>query len=311
MEELDFAGHVAVVTGAGRGIGEEYARLLAARGARVIVNDLGVEVTGEGGNTAVATAVAEEIQRDGGTAEPNFADISTPEGGASLIRQALDSFGRCDIVIHNAGTVIHAPFEQQDMAGVAKVIATHLLGAFYVVQPAWRQMLDQRYGRVLLTSSVGLFGAPDLSSYSAVKGGCVSLARTLSLEAARAGVDIKVNVIAPTAHSRMARFAHANDDRNAATDLAFGERMHPRNVAAVALPLVHELCPVSGECIKAGGGSVSRIFTAMTRGWTSPDSTITPEQVFEHLSAAMDERDYHRPESSATAREIVLASKND
>lgn len=308
MSDLDFTGQVAVVTGSGRGIGYEYVRSLASRGASVVVNDIGADVLGHGGDSSVADDVVREIVTAGGAAVASTDDIATSEGGRALIEKAVDAFGRCDIVIHNAGSLTRGSFAEQDLDAVHQVIATHLLGAFHVGQPAWRLMIEQGYGRVLLTSSAALFGAPDLTSYSAVKGGCVSLARALSLEAEGLDADIKVNVIAPTAHTRRSQFSHTNNAAAAHVDAAFGGRMHPANVAAVAMVLVHSSCPISGECVKAGGAAMSRIFTGMTRGWTSPHEQMTPQQALEHLAESALEEGYFRPKSSADTRELVLAS---
>jgi NAD(P)-dependent dehydrogenase (short-subunit alcohol dehydrogenase family) len=304
MIRLD--GQVAVITGAGRGIGREYALLLAGRGAAVVVNDIGADVQGTGSDSSVARAVVDEIGASGGIAAANHSDISTPEGGEDLVAAALDHFGRVDILIHNAGSLHRAPFEEVSIDAATRVLATHLLGAFHVGQPAWRAMLRQRYGRVLLTTSVALFGAPDLTVYSAAKAGCVALARALSLEADRSGADIKVNAISPTAATRRASFSHRNDPGAASVDAAFGDRLHPRNVAAAALPLVAPSCDLNGVCVKAGGGVVASIFSGMTAGWATPDVDTDPEDVQSHLADAMSLEGFSLPKSSAEARAHTL-----
>jgi NAD(P)-dependent dehydrogenase (short-subunit alcohol dehydrogenase family) len=302
---IDLTGQVAAITGAGRGIGREYALLLASRGAAVVVNDIGADVTGEGSDQSVAESVVNEIREASGQAVASTDDIASEAGGQAVVDAALDNFGRIDIMIHNAGSLHRAPFAEFPMDAVHKIIATHLFGAFHVGRPSWRAMAAAGYGRMLLTTSVALFGAPDLSAYSAAKAGCVGLARSLALEAERASVDIKVNVIAPTAATRRAAYSHRNDASAASVDEQFGAEMHPRNIAITALPLLAPTCPVNGACIKAGGGVVSSIFSGLTHGWT-PDAEMSPEEVAEHLAEALDQNRHSVPASSAEAREITL-----
>ncbi len=300
-------GHVGVITGAGRGIGREYALLLASRGASVVVNDIGADVEGDGFDRSVAETVVAEIEAAGGRAAADSNDVSTAAGGATLVAGAIERFGRVDILVHNAGSLHRAPFEDVSIEAAGKLFATHLLGAFHVGQPAWRSMLATGYGRILLTTSAALFGAPDLTAYSAAKAGCVGLARALALEAERSGLDIKVNAISPTAATRRATFSHSNDREAAAIDAAFGGRLDPRNVAATALPLLSTECPVNGACIKAGGGVVASIFSALSRGWATASDRVEPEEVQARLAAALDVNAFHVPVSSADARAVTLA----
>ena len=168
---FDFEGQVVAITGAGRGIGREYARLLADAGARVVVNDLGTDVSGEGSDEMVAADVAAELRARGGRAVADDSDVSTPEGGAGIVEAALVAFGRLDALIHNAGTQHVAPYPEMPTDAVQHILGTHLLGAFHVGQPAWRVMAAQGYGRIVLTASVGMLGAPNLSAYAAAKAG--------------------------------------------------------------------------------------------------------------------------------------------
>lgn len=305
---FDFTGQVAVVTGAGRGIGREYALMLASRGARVVVNDIGADVQGRGTDPTVARSVAAEIELSGRTAVSDPSDVSTVEGGRSLIDHAVDEFGQLDIVIHNAGSLRRAPFSEIDDESLHSVIGSHLLGAFYVGRPAWREMERRGYGRILLTTSVALFGAPDLSVYASAKAACVSLAKSLALEAERSNLDIRANSISPTASTRRSSFSHRNDSEAAKIDEAFGDRMHPRNVAAAALPLVSRECPFNGECLKVGGGSAARIFFGLTTGWASEETYLTPEAVMDRFREIMSVDGYGIPSSSANARERTLAA---
>lgn len=307
MKNLDFTGRVAVVTGAGRGIGREYALLLASRGASVVVNDIGADVLGGGVDASIAQLVVDEIRDAGGRATSSTSDISTRDGGETLVFQAMEEFGHIDILMHNAGSLRQAPFAELDWDSIQSVVATHLFGAFHVGQASWRAMESRGYGRILLTTSVALFGAPDLSIYASVKAACVSLAKSLALEAERSHLDIKVNAISPTASTRRSSYSHQGNREAARVDAAFGERMDPKNVAAVAIPLVSEECPVTGECIKAGCGAASRIFFGLTNGWSGDNTYLTPEEILVHFPEIMSLDDFEIPTSSANARELTLA----
>jgi NAD(P)-dependent dehydrogenase (short-subunit alcohol dehydrogenase family) len=304
------AGQVAVITGAGRGIGRADALLLARLGAAVVVNDIGADVTGDGSDSSVAGAVAGEILIAGGNAVASTGDISTPEGGQSVIDTALSAFGRVDILVHNAGSLHRGLFGDLDLEPVRKVFATHLLGAFHVGQPAWRDMRSRGYGRIVLTTSLAQFGAPELSAYSAAKAGCVSLARTLALEAAAAGLDIKVNAISPSAATRRAAYSHRADSAAAALDQGMGAGGSPDSIAAVTAFLVSPGCPVTATCVRAAGSYVSRVYTGMSPGWSPGDRPLTLDDVAAHFDEAMarpDEEELLLPASSADARRFTVA----
>jgi NAD(P)-dependent dehydrogenase (short-subunit alcohol dehydrogenase family) len=308
VERIDFGGQVAVVTGAGRGIGREYALLLASRGAAVVVNDLGTDVNGRGEDPLVAESVVNEIRAVGGRAVANADDVSTSEGGSAIVDTALNQFGRIDIMIHNAGALHRGKFAEMDIDDVHHVLTTHLMGAFHVGQPAWKAMARNGYGRILLTSSVALFGAPDLTAYSAAKAGCVSLANAMAREAERDHLDIKTNSICPTASTRRAEFSHRPGSMEAAVDATFSDLLDPRNIAPIAAFLVSRQCPVNGTCIKAGGTALSRIFTGMTQGWASGGEPFRIEDVQEHFDEAVDLDGHFLPTSSAHARQLALSA---
>ncbi|MGR6998283.1 SDR family NAD(P)-dependent oxidoreductase [Yinghuangia aomiensis] len=195
--ELRFDGRVAVVTGAGRGLGRAYAHLLAARGASVVVNDLGVTTQGAPSHEDRAGTVAAEITAAGGDAVPNRDTVATPEGGQALIGTALDAYGRIDILVNNAGPQGGGLFDTVTDEQIDTPLRPHLHGAFHVTRPAWRAMCEQGYGRVVMTSSQAVLGIPGSGPYSAAKGGIVGLTNTLALEGARHG--IRVNAVLPTA----------------------------------------------------------------------------------------------------------------
>ncbi|MFT4190057.1 MAG: SDR family NAD(P)-dependent oxidoreductase, partial [Comamonas sp.] len=196
-----FDGRVAVVTGAGRGIGRAYARLLAERGARVVVNDLGGTADGSGADDHPARRTADEINAAGGTAVADLHDVSTPEGGQAIVDAALEHFGRIDIVINNAGTVRYAAFPDITLDNLQHHIAVHLYGAFNTTQAAWPHFARQGYGRIVLTGSAGMFGMDNNLSYAAAKAAMIGFANSAALTGAAHG--IKINTIAPNALTRL------------------------------------------------------------------------------------------------------------
>ena len=276
--ELRFDGRVAIVTGAGRGVGRAYAHLLAARGATVVVNDLGCASDGTGASSGPADDVVAEITAAGGTALANSNDMTTADGCAGLVAQANDSFGRVDILIHNAGYVF---------GDLEALLDIHLRAAERLTKAVWPIMTGQDYGRILLTSSAaGLYGSGLMPSYGAAKMGVFGLARCLADKAA--GTDIKVNLISPCGATRLV------------TELPRSERMDwviakadPALVAPAAAYLVHEDCPVTGEMLSVGAGRVARMFVGETHGYVNPDLTL--EDVRDHFGEAMDEQGYHVP----------------
>ncbi len=270
---LNFNGRVAVVTGAGRGMGRAYALLLAERGASVVVNDLGGSMDGDGSDGGPAAAVVAEIEASGGIGVADRSDISTPEGGAAVIDQAIRTFGRIDIVVNNAGIIRWAGLPEADADNLARHLAVHLYGSFNTTRAAWSTMVDQGYGRIVMTASAGMFGLPVNLAYATAKAGVVGLTR--SLATAGAGHGIRVNVIAPAAVTRMAGVPEHKLDEDVGP-------MSPRLVAPMAAFLAHEDCPVTGEIYAAGGGRFARIFIACTDGYVAASPAPTIEDVAGH-----------------------------
>ena len=288
--ELSFEGRVAVVTGAGRGIGRAHATLLASRGATVVVNDLGVAIDGIGGSPSPAREVVAEIGASGGTAVVDINTVATEAGANAVIANALDTFGRVDILIHNAGLGMKATSEA--------MLSVHLRAGMWLTEAAWGPMEQKGYGRILLTtSSIGLFGldmAPGNSamlSYGAAKMGLVGLMRNLALRGA--GSNIRVNALAPGALTRLALEGLGAVPEAVRPDMS---SMTPELVAAAAAWLVHEDCPATGEVIAANGGRVTRIFIAETQGWRNP--ALTPELVRDNFGRICDEAGYVVPVDS-------------
>ena len=321
--ELRFDDQVAVITGAGGGLGKQYALLLASRGARVVVNDTGGSVTGDGSNVAAAHAVAEEIGQRGGRAVPDTHSVTTPEGGQAIVDTALGTWGRLDIVINNAGIVGDAPFADMTADRLEPLIDVPLKGAFYVTRPAWTVMRERRYGRILNTcSAAGILGAEHMSNYGAAKTGLIGLTRVLAAEGA--GHDIKVNAIAPIAYTRM--LAHSVDgvtgrpavDGTGREDEATAEAvlddlvgqylqtLDPALVAPVAAFLTHRQCPVSGEIYTVGAGHVARFFIGRTKGFYRRGLSI--EDVRDHLDEIRDQAGYTVPGGPADEMRELFAT---
>ena len=279
-------GRVAIVTGAGRGLGRSYAHCLAHLGAQVVVNDVGTSMLGEGRGDDVAATVVAEIISCGGTAVADMHDISQSDGALALVEQAIARFGRIDIVVNNAGIIRRAPILEVTPESLEQVLRVNLIGTLYVTQAVWPRLVAQRYGRVVnATSATGLLGNVGSISYAASKAGIIGLTRVLALEGEPHG--IRVNAVAPLAHTRMtASLAEAN------TLLA---RLDPEQVAPVVAWLAHEDCQVSGEVYSAGGGRVARYFTGLTKGYFN--DALTPDDVHQHVESIRSTRDYTVPTS--------------
>jgi NAD(P)-dependent dehydrogenase (short-subunit alcohol dehydrogenase family) len=272
MSELRFDDRVAVVTGGGRGLGRAYALLLAARGAKVVVNDPGGSITGEGVDPVPAQEVAQEIAAVGGDAVASTESVATAAGGNAIIQTALDNYGRIDILVHNAGNVRRGSLKEISYEDFDAVLDVHLRGAFNVVQRAFPVMCEAGYGRIVLTSSIGgLYGNHGVANYAAAKAGVIGLSNVAALEGAADGVTC--NVIVPAAVTRMAE----------GIDISAYPPMGPELVAPVVGWLAHESCSVSGEVFIALAGRVARAVIAESPGVYRPSWTV--EDVGEHVDA--------------------------
>lgn len=272
MSEMRFDGRVAVITGAGRGLGRAYALLLAARGARVVVNDVGGGIPGGDSDIGVAASVAEEIVAAGGQAVADVDSVATPDGGRSIVDTALETYGRIDVLVHNAGTVRSAPLTEMTYEDFDSVLDVHLRGAFHVVRAAFPVMREAGYGRVVLTSSIGgLYGNRNVANYAVAKAGVIGLSNVVALEGAE--FDVKCNVIVPAAVTRLAD----------GLDTSKYPPMEPELVAPAVGWLAHESCSISGEMLVALAGRVARAYIAETPGVHQPEWSI------EDVGARIDE----------------------
>ncbi|PQP13052.1 SDR family NAD(P)-dependent oxidoreductase [Rhodococcus opacus] len=292
MSSLHFDERVAIVTGAGNGLGRSHALELARRGARVVVNDLGGSLHGDGQSTGAAQAVVDEITALGGTAVANRDSVATEEGGRAIVQAALDEFGRLDVLVNNAGILRDKAFHKMDGPMIDAVIDVHLKGTLFVTQPAFRAMREAGYGRIVNTSSAsGLFGNFGQANYGAAKAGIAGLTRVLALEGAAYGIT--ANAIAPIAATRMTA--------GLLGDLA--ARVTPEGVSPVVAFLAHEDCPVSGAVYSVAGGRVAKVFVGETSGAVLDE--LTAEAVRDQLSEIEDQSIYHEPTSLDMATAII------
>ena len=298
MADIGYDNKVAIITGAGGGLGREHALLLASRGARIVVNDLGGSVDGSGSEAGPAQQVVYEIEAAGGEAVANTDSVATPEGGEAIVQTAIDAFGRIDIVINNAGILRDKTFHNMTPELLDPVLDVHLKGAFYVTRPAWVHFREQGYGRVVSTaSSAGVLGNFGQTNYGAAKMGLVGFTRVLAVEGAK--YNIKANAIAPIAKTRMTE------------DLlgALGDKLEPSEVAPVVAWLVHEDCPVTGEVYSVGGGMVARMFIGLTEGIYEPNLTV--ETVRDQFDKIRDETNYTVPSQASDELQKLLALFSD
>jgi NAD(P)-dependent dehydrogenase (short-subunit alcohol dehydrogenase family) len=285
MSELRFDGQVAIVTGAGRGLGRAYAVLLAQRGASVVVNDLGCELDATGRSPEPANETVEQILSLGGSAIANYESVSTKDGAAGVVSAALETFGSVDIVVNNAGIQIIEPFCDTDESIVQRHVDAHVLSTLLVSQAAWPALLQSTSPRIVNTASTGMLGLDGYIAYSAAKAAIVGLTRTMALEGL--STPIRVNAIAPNAITRMVT-AHMAKIPGAAVTDEMRLAMPVELVAPVVAYLCHQSCQTTGEVLAAGGGHVSRIVFAETRGVA--DRELTPESVAAHIEEIMDDR---------------------
>jgi NAD(P)-dependent dehydrogenase (short-subunit alcohol dehydrogenase family) len=281
MAKIDFKGRVAIVTGAGGGLGRTYALELAKRGAKVVVNDFGGSRDGTGGGSTMADNVVKEIKAAGGEAVANYDGVHTRQGGLNLVKQAIEAFGKVDIVVNNAGILRDKSFTKMEEDLWDPVIAVHLKGAYNVTQPAFLNMRENGYGRIVMTTSgTGLFGNFGQTNYGAAKLGLVGLQNSLRIEGEK--YNIKCNTIAPVAGTRMTEDIMPPE---------VFKKLNPEYVTPVVLYLCSEACQDSGKILCAGAGLVQAAGIFVNNGvFLGPDPS-TPEAVAERWAKIMEMKD--------------------
>ncbi len=289
MSEIRFDGRVAVITGAGGGLGKTYALELARRGASVVVNDLGGSADGRGGSGSMADATVKEIIEAGGKAAANYDSVATPEGGKAIIQTALDNFGKVDILVNNAGILRDKSFTKLEPKDLEAIIDVHLKGAFFVTQPAFASMKENGYGRIVMASSgAGIFGNFGQSNYGAAKMGLVGLMNVLAVEGAKN--NIKVNTIAPIAKTRLTEQLLGG----------LGDALDPRFVTPLVVYLCSEKCELTHEIFDVGGGRYARIFVGMGKGWVTPKGKVpSADDIFDQIDVIRDTQSFTIPTSIA------------
>ena len=293
MAELGYDGKVVVITGAGGGLGRQHALLMAQRGALLVINDLGGAVDGSGSDKGAAERVVDEIKALGGEAVADTNSVSTPEGGAAIIKSAVDAYGRVDVVVNNAGILRDKAFHNMEPELLDPVIDVHLKGAFNVTRPAWVLMREQGYGRIVSTSSAaGIFGNFGQTNYGAAKMGLVGFTRVLAVEGAK--YNIKANAIAPLALTRMTESIMGG----------LGDKLDPGLVSPLVAYLAHEDCPVSGQIFSVGGGRVAQVFIGETQGFHSP--TLSMEDIRDNWDTIINRDGYGVPMNLAEETAMFL-----
>ncbi|UIX29369.1 SDR family NAD(P)-dependent oxidoreductase [Streptomyces sp. GQFP] len=276
---------VAVITGAGRGLGLAYAVEMAGRGAAIVVNDI---------DATCADEVVSTITEQGGIAIASYDDVSTPDGGAALVASALARFGKLDVVVNNAGILRNGFFEDLSLEEIEAVLRVNLASAFYVTQPAWRIMKDLRYGRVVMTSSsTGLFSHGGAANYAATKAGLYGLTKALAFEGQDFGV--RVNAVLPWATTTIAAGnpvpGHVENWRRlCGPDVPPDDpRRSPELMAHLVAYLASDHCTTTGEAFSVCRGRYGRVFAGVADGWSAEDpSNVTAEQVEEHVDQIRD-----------------------
>jgi NAD(P)-dependent dehydrogenase (short-subunit alcohol dehydrogenase family) len=279
---IDFTDQVAIVTGAGRGLGRLYALELARRGASVIVNDLGGTMHGEGADTTVADEVVAEIEGAGGAAVASHDSVASPEGGEAIVRTAVERYGRLDAVVSNAGIFNSIAFDELSADDWRRMLGVHLDGGFYLSQPAYKVMKEQRYGRfVFISSSGGMFGQPWESHYAAAKAGLVGLSNVIAIEGAEHG--ILSNTVLPFGFSRMV--TETVGDPEALEQIGFLDVIKPELVVPMVVFLASRACEFSHQNYSACAGRFARVFIGLGEGWfAEKDSNPTADDIQAHLS---------------------------
>lgn len=284
--DISLEGRTAIVSGAGRGLGRQYALELAARGASVVVHDSGADVTGRGLDAQPAESVVDEIISAGGRAVACTLDGSSADCGREIVDLALKAYGRLDVVVANAGTLISHAYADWPGEDFESILRHHLAGAFHLTRPAFAVMKEARYGRlVFVSSAAGIFGSSDLAGYAAAKTGMLGLMNTAAIEGEQFGIH--ANAIMPMGHTRMAG-ALMGERAETPEAQAFLDTLRLDQVAPVVAFLASEQCTLTRTVLSAFSGRVAALRVAVTQGWVSPAASLTAEDVRDNLESILD-----------------------
>jgi NAD(P)-dependent dehydrogenase (short-subunit alcohol dehydrogenase family) len=298
--EIRLDNRVAIITGAGAGLGRSHALLMAARGAKVVVNDLGGRLDGTGASQSAADGVVAEIRAAGGEAVANYDTVAMPEGAQAILKTALETYGTVDIVVNNAGIIRYKRLLQHTPEDFAITLAVHLNGSYYLSMAAFPIMKEKRYGRFVFTSSSGgMRGSADGVAYGAAKAGVVGLANVMGLAGAPYG--IYSNIILPNAYTRMTEMAVAERNR---------EKLSADLISPLVLYLCSEQCRLNHEMFAVGGGTVARTILALAPGWRAGSrEQFTPEAIQAHMDEIMDMTNYSNPQTTEEETRLVAGRR--
>jgi NAD(P)-dependent dehydrogenase (short-subunit alcohol dehydrogenase family) len=315
MRRIDFTGQVAIVTGGGGALGSAFAQELARRGAAIVVNDLGGSTTGAGTSPDYADAVVQAIRASGGRAVANYDTVATAAGGQAITDAALSAFGRIDVVISNAGNQRNGKFGEMSEDDIEAVYAVHAKGAFHVCQPAYREMVRQGYGRLVLVSSQsGIFGNPFRANYGSAKTALIGLMNVIAQEAPE---GVVVNTLFPNAQGGRLGGTPLSERPDGAFLAAAGQRarhyapaMAPAFVASLGCYLASRQCATSQNMYSVLGGKYSRVFVGLTEGWYSSGlEAPSCEDIAAHLAEIDDTTRFDIPASGLEEMDTVLAAR--